>query len=107
MNEADFLKSVIDLAHAYKWKVIHFRSALRKDGTYQTPVQGDGVGFPDLILVRERVIFAELKSETGKISEAQVEWITALNVATQEKMSGGNTYIWRPSDWDQIVEILK
>ena len=101
MKEADFLKSVVDLAHVYKWKMVHFRSALRKDGTYQTPVQGDGSGFPDLVLVRECIIFAELKSEQGKLSGNQVIWLNDLRTA------GQIVYLWRPSDWEQIVDILR
>lgn len=101
MTEDDFLKSVIDLAHIYKWKVAHFRHSLRSDGQYRTPVQGDGAGFPDLVLAREKVIFAELKSETGKLSSKQEEWVNSLKTAGQE------AYVWRPSDWENIVDILR
>jgi hypothetical protein len=102
MNESDFLRLIIDLAHVHGWKVAHFRAGMRADGQYRTSVQGDGAGFPDLVLVRERVIFAELKTDKGKfLSELQASWTLALNTAAQE------VYVWRPSDWDRIVEVLK
>jgi VRR-NUC domain len=57
-------------------------------------------GFPDLVLVRDRVIFAELKREGGKLSAAQREWVEALEKA------GAETYVWFPSMLDQVAEIL-
>lgn len=102
MSEENFLKQIIDLAHLYHWKVAHFRSAMRKDGSYVTPVQADGAGFPDLVLVRDRIIFAELKSEKSKMSAQQKEWFFSLGNSHK-----GEVYCWRPSDWDWIVEILK
>jgi len=100
MTEDDFLKTVIDLAHVYGWKCFHARAAMTSKG-WRTPVQADGAGFPDLVLVRERVIFAELKSEKGKLSDAQQAWKDVLQTAW------GEYYIWKPSDFDAIVEILK
>jgi len=60
-------------------------------------MQGD-VGFPDLVLARAgKVIFAELKSETGKLSPTQREWANAL----------GTLRIWRPRDIDLIEAELR
>jgi hypothetical protein len=72
-------------------------------------------GFPDRVLVRERVIFAELKrqppvskrdptrelmSGVYKITSYQVEWLDALAAAGQE------VYVWVPSDFDEVGQIL-
>jgi hypothetical protein len=100
MTEDDFLKTVIDLAHLTGWKCFHARPAMTSKG-WRTPVQADGAGFPDLVLVRERVIFAELKSEKGKLSDSQIKWLDSLERAGQE------FYTWRPSLWEQIVDVLK
>jgi len=100
--EKDFLKTVIELAHLCGWRIAHFRTSMSQTGRYLTAVQGDGAGFPDLVLVRDRVIFAELKSDKGKLSEAQEMWIYALSTAMRV-----GVYVWKPSDWDEIVEILK
>ena len=100
---------MIDIAHLYHWKVAHFRGAWSKDGKrYTTPVQADGKGWPDLCLAREMpdgscdIIFAELKSQIGKLSPEQKGWMEILskNPATQ-------CFVWKPSDRDEIKEILK
>jgi hypothetical protein len=101
-KEADWQKTVIELAHKTGWKVAHFRGAWSKDGKrFITPVAGDGAGFPDLVLSRikdgkRRVIFAELKSDKGTLSMAQLEWLTVLKGE-----------VWRPRDYERIVEVLK
>ena len=80
LTEAEFTKDVIQLAHLYDWKVAHFRPGLTKSGKWITAVQGDGKGFPDLVLVRERhpvapVIFMELKVPPNKTTPEQEQWI--------------------------------
>lgn len=51
-------------------------------------------GFPDVVLAgRDRIIFAELKSHTGRITKAQERWLRLL------ADSGGEVYLWRPRDW--------
>ena len=103
MSEADWQYTVIDLAHLYGWKVAHFRGAWSKDGKrFVTPVGADGAGFPDLVLARRDMqgrrewIVAELKAEDGQPSPEQCEWLELLH-----------GYLWRPSDYDEIVRILK
>ena len=60
-------------------------------------------GYPDYTLVRERVVFAELKiqAKRSKLSPTQIEWRDALLEAKQE------WYLWRPRDMDDIAEILR
>ena len=93
-TEADFQSAIIKLAHATGWLVHHTR-CVRTPRGYQTPVQGD-VGFPDLVLAKGgRVVLAELKTDKGKTSAAQREWIEA---------SGAE--LWRPSDWPAIEALF-
>jgi hypothetical protein len=66
-----------------------------------TAVQGDGAGFPDLVLTRDRIIFCELKSATGRLSDAQTAWAESIHRA------GGNFYCWKPADWDEIERTLR
>lgn len=92
MTEADFLRQVTDLADIYGWRWVHFRPARTQHG-WRTPVSGPlGAGWPDLVLVRDRVIFAELKTDTGKVRPEQAEVGAVLAGA------GVEWYLWRPKD---------
>ena len=102
MNEAEFMRSVTELAESWlHWRYAHFRPARTQQG-WRTPVSGSlGKGFPDLLMVRgERIIAAELKSEKGKTSPEQTDVLAVLAAA------GIETYVWRPSDWEAIVKTL-
>jgi hypothetical protein len=106
MSEAELQDAVIDLAHALKWRVAHFRSVAVKHGdrvVYETPVQADGAGFPDLVLVRDRVLFCELKSDLGRLAPAQQDWLFALSKADAE------CHVWRPLQWRNgtIEDVLR
>jgi hypothetical protein len=113
MSEADLQTMVIKVAKVYDWKVSHFRGVRvqRANGGfyYQTPVQADGAGFPDLVLVRPpRLIFMELKSEKGKLSDAQQIWIDLLKKCYFKGIvSPVEVYVFKPSQWDEIEIVLK
>lgn len=62
--------------------------------------KGSTSGFPDRVLVRDRVIFAELKKEGGKPTDAQRTWLTGLAKA------GAEVYLWRPSDLEEAGAVL-
>lgn len=89
VSEKEFMGSVIALAKEYGWHVYHVYFS-----------QNSEPGFPDLVLVRERVIFAELKKETGKQTKVQFAWEGWLLDADAE------VYCWRPSSWPEIVKVL-
>ena len=102
-TEAEFMGQIIEMAQLRGWRVHHTRPAWTGKG-WRTPIQGDP-GFPDLVLVRKRgnvrVIFAELKSDKGRLAEDQGEWIRLL-----EGCKGVETYIWKPGMWEDILAIL-
>lgn len=107
VSEAAFQAQVIELAHVLGWRVAHFRGARvqRRDGSvrYQTPVQADGAGFPDLVMVRGgRLIVAELKSARGRTRAEQEAWLASF-----EGVPGCEVYVWRPRDWDAIAGVLR
>jgi hypothetical protein len=66
--------------------------------------KGSQSGFPDRVLVlRGRIIFAELKREkkvATPVSAHQREWLDGLAAG------GAEVYLWRPSDLEEIGEIL-
>lgn len=92
MTEAQLQQAVIECAQLLGWRVAHFRPALTARG-WRTPVAADGVGFPDLVLVRDRVLFVELKSARGRIGVEQRAWQDALQAA------GAVSAVWTPRDW--------
>lgn len=108
--ERDFQDNVIQLARLLGWKIAHFRPAKTSKG-WRTPMQGDK-GFPDLVLAKKgRVIFAELKSEKGKVTADQWAWLEEV-LGTVSIADDGSTrlspeaYVWRPSNIDEIQRIL-
>ena len=104
MGEREFQDCVIAYAQSHGWKVAHFRpSRVKRKGkeTWETPFIANARGYPDLTLVRERVVWIELKSEKGKLTDDQTRWLVWLSDAGQE------CHWFRPSDWAKIQEILK
>ena len=116
MTEAQFQRSVIELAQLNGWKVAHFRPAQNGKGAWRTPVAADGAGFPDLVLVKDgRLIFAELKTNTGRVRPEQKSWFDELCMVGLDSAGchecGGvrifyDAVIWRPRDWDDILATL-
>jgi hypothetical protein len=101
-DEASFQACVLEVARLGGWRTLHIRPARRADGSWRTPVSGDGQGWPDLTLVRPpRLLFVELKSERGRLSASQADWIGVLRLLPKVEV-----YVWRPSDWDELVEVL-
>lgn len=90
MTEAELFEAIRDAAKVGKWALYHTRDSRRSQA-----------GFPDLVLVRgERVIFAELKTETGRLTIDQRDWIDALEAAGQD------VRIWRPADLESVLREL-
>jgi heme exporter protein D len=90
LTEAQFQKKVTDLCD---W--------LRLKWHHETDSRRSKSGFPDLVIAGPTlVIFAELKTETGRVSPAQQEWLDILT------MSGTPAYVWTPSDWPVIERML-
>lgn len=102
VTEAEFARNIADVAHMYGWVLAHFRPARTNHG-WRTPVEFDGKGFPDCVLVqpvRRLVWFRELKARGGKLEYSQQRWYDDLASA------GANVDVWRPSQWDDIVQAL-
>lgn len=100
MSEAEWQQQVIDLAHLHGWRIAHFRPAQNARGDWRTPVAADGKGFPDLVLTRDRLLFAELKTDAGRLTVEQRHWLDALQRA------GAEVAVWRPRDFDRVLDTL-
>ena len=87
VSEKQFQSHLVKYARSCGWLVYHTYDSRKSEP-----------GFPDLVLVRDRVLFRELKSEKGRLTKAQEAWADKLIVA------GANYAVWRPS---QIKGIYK
>jgi hypothetical protein len=91
LNEKQFQAQVVELAGVLRWATYHPWLSVHSPR-----------GWPDLALCRPpRLVLAELKSEKGKVTPAQDQWLELLG-----RCPGVEVYVWRPSDWDAVVECL-
>jgi hypothetical protein len=59
-------------------------------------------GYPDITAWRDdRLLFAELKTDKGRISPAQLDVLESLKI-----LKFAEVYVWRPSQIDEIMAIL-
>jgi hypothetical protein len=89
MLERDFQRDVLEIAKFYHWHHYHTHDSRRSPK-----------GFPDLVLWRDRVIFAELKASRGRVSQEQTMVMDKL------KEAGAEVYLWRPENWVEIGQVL-
>jgi len=90
ISEEAFQTLIVDLARRFGWLTWHDNDSRRNDP-----------GIPDLLMLRERLIWRELKTQRGRLSAEQAAWGERL-------LRGGQDWaIWRPSDWEtEIVPTL-
>ncbi|MHB8322987.1 MAG: VRR-NUC domain-containing protein [Candidatus Dormibacteria bacterium] len=85
-TEADLLRSVVNLAQLQGWLTYH---------TWNS--RHSAAGFPDLVMTRlGRLLFVELKAQSGKLTAEQQVWADALSQAGVE--GAVDYYTWRPND---------
>jgi hypothetical protein len=90
-SEKEFQAQVVELARRRGWRIYHPFDSRRSNP-----------GFLDLVLVRgNRLIFAEVQAQRGKVSPQQDAWLDALD------LTGAECYIWRPTDWPGIEKLLE
>lgn len=101
MKESAFQSQVIMLAKLNGWLVMHTRAVEIRPGVWKTPLQGHA-GFPDLCLAHPTrgLILAELKSDTGRLSKMQSQWLDTFTIL------GVENHVWRPSDIQEIATRL-
>lgn len=92
-REAEFQSEVIRWATKFGWMHYH-----NPDSRRSTP------GFPDLVLLHPdvgRLLFAEMKTEKGRVRPAQERWLDGLTNAGQQ------TALWRPSQLHDVIDALR
>ena len=88
-KEKDFTKIVIAYAELCGWYCYHVTNVHGR-------LRGQtSVGFPDLVLVKDKVLYRELKVGKNKLTKAQKAWGKRLQEAGQDWA------VWRYDDhWD-------
>ena len=95
MTEGELKNTVIAMCRALHLLVAHFRPGKTEKG-WRTPVEGDGAGFPDCVIVGPGgLLFVELKADGKYPTVQQRTWLNALSDA------GSPWAIWRPRDLRQ------
>ena len=85
MSETQLQDQIIELSKRMGWMSYHTNDSRRS-----------APGFPDLVLLhpkQRRILWRELKSETGTPTPEQKAWISSLLLV------GEDVDIWRPRDW--------
>lgn len=101
-TEAEFQEAVTDLAHLSGWQTMHVRRSMTAPSRARWATTTSLAGWPDLVLWRPgRLLFRELKSDTGRVSAEQQAVLESL------AQSGADVGVWRPSDWDDICTQLR
>lgn len=120
MDEQAWQGRIEGAAKLYGWRVYHTHDSRRS-----------APGFPDLVLVRgPELLFAELKTDTGRLRPEQSDWLEALgqvaaavqnagavvDAETGARDRGGRyrlmglecelpaveVHLWRPADWPDV-----
>lgn len=134
MNERDLQAAVIKQARSLGWGLTqsqakHLAEEAQAYGVEPPPLDGlifhpryslgSEPGWPDLTLIRRhdrRLIFAELKTEKGRLSPRQAEVLALLRelVVIPDAWHTGEwprieVVLWRPSDLESgaIAEVLR
>lgn len=102
MGEKDWQRQVMELARLRGWRVAHVHDSRRQIRPGVFVGDRDSAGLPDLILAHDRygVVFAELKTDAGRLRRAQAEWLYSLQRA------GARVYVWRPADLTDVARVL-
>ena len=91
LTEKEFQAQLVDLAKTLGFRCYHPWLSIRSER-----------GWPDLALFKPgRFLLAELKTDKGKVSDRQTEMLADL------KAAGVEVHLWRPADFDAIVEVLR
>ena len=89
VREKDVQAAIVDIARLLHWRSYHTFDSRKSEA-----------GFPDLVLVRERVIYVEVKRSGQRPRPEQVEWLNALAAA------GAEVYVWTEDDYDEAASVL-
>ena len=105
MIESKFQKVVTDYARNLGWMIYQTRTGLAAKTRGRNTA-----GFPDLVLIHPsgHVIVAELKTESGVLSQEQHLWMGALwNAEDRLGNMAFRVRLWNPNNMDRIFKALR
>jgi hypothetical protein len=96
------------LARTLGWTCLHHHDSRREvtetrpDGCKVRRLVGDtdAAGLPDWLLLRERIVWVELKAQGKGPTPVQREVLRLIFAA------GGEAYLWRPGDYAEAQRVL-
>jgi len=104
MTGTELQDATAHLAQFCGWRVAHFRPA-KTDKGWRTACQYDAKGFPDLVMVRDRLVFVEIKRKVESLSTEQKLWRVLLLAICALAPDIVQYFVWRPADWhDGTIE---
>lgn len=115
LSEDEFRAQVNDVARLYGWDWMFVKPLRAAGGIWKTPTFGTlGKGWPDTMFFRlrdGRILFVEFKRELGKVEPDQervLEYLRSLAGMNRDPFGSPQieVHVWRPSDFDYIVETL-
>jgi VRR-NUC domain-containing protein len=91
MTERELRQSIVRAAREFGWRVYFTWSSMHSPA-----------GFPDLCMVRgDRLLFAELKTDKGKVTPDQQAWVDELRASGRCEV-----HLWRPADIEDAYKVL-
>lgn len=106
LTEAQWQDLVVDALHAHGWRHMHVRRSIGRGNGWTTTTSV--IGWPDIVAWRPetpsrggRVMAVELKAQRGRLTDDQARVLGELAA------SGMEVHVWRPSNWDQVMEALR
>lgn len=102
VTEQAWQQQVIQLAETLGWRTMHVRRSVVRQGQWATATSVSG--WPDLVLwheTQQRVLYAELKTDKGRVRRDQDLILMSLARA------GAEALVWRPRDLAEVTRILQ
>ena len=93
MTEKELQRALSDALRVFGWRAYHPWTSVHS-----------AAGYPDLCAVRgQRLLYAELKGDRGRLTPQQNAWLEALRGVVRPP----DVYLWTPADLDHALEVLR
>lgn len=104
MSERELQNALVQLCRGLGWPHFYVRCVAQKQGAKLNAAFVGPAGFPDLVLLdphRKRLMFVELKTETGRLRPEQVAWLELLSEVKET-----SCFLVRPDDVSEFLSAI-